>query len=299
MVDFSKRLGKRLPKLITDPVALYDTLDRASDKGELRKAQEAVMKRWYENYINEKDVILKMHTGQGKTLVGLLMLQSKLNADQGPALFLCANRFLVKQTCNQAKQFGLSVCITDGDLPSDFIEGKSILVTTVQKLFNGLTRFGLGNKAKEVGAIVIDDAHACVDSIRKAFIMRLDNKDSAYTGIRDLFANELEKQGVGTFADIQNKKYDAMLPVPYWAWQQRISEVARILSRRLDANAVKFAWPLLRDMLDRCQCVVSGEALEIAPYLPPLHLFKSYNDASCRVFMSATVADDSFLVKSI
>ncbi len=294
MVDFSKRLGKRTPKRITDPVALYDTLDRESDKGPLRPAQEEVLKRWYEGYTDVTDVILKMHTGQGKTLVGLLMLQSKLNAEQGPALYLCANRFLVNQTYEQAKQFGLPVCITDDDLPNDFIDAKSILVTTVHKLFNGLTRFGLGNKAKEVGAIVVDDAHACVDSIRNAFIIRLDKCDSAYTGIRDLFADELEKQGVGTFADIRKRKYDAMLPVPYWAWLDRVGEVADILSGRSDARAVKFAWPLIRDMLDKCQCVISGGALEIVPYLPPLHLFGSYDDATCRVFMSATVADDSF-----
>ncbi len=299
MVDFSKRLGKRIPKRITDPVALYDTLDRESDKGPLRPAQEAVLKHWYEEYANMTDVILKMHTGQGKTLVGLLILQSKLNAGQGPALYLCANRFLVNQTYDQAKQFGLSVCTADSDLPTDFIEGKSILVTTVHKLFNGLTRFGLGNKAKEVGAIVIDDAHACVDSIRNAFVMRLDKEDSAYVTIRDLFADELEKQGVGTFADIQKGKYDAMLPVPYWAWQERIVEVAKILSGRTDATAVKFAWPLLKDMLDKCQCVVSGGALEIAPYLSPLHLFRSYDRSACRIFMSATVADDSFLVKGL
>lgn len=299
MVDFSKQLGKRAPELMTDPVALYETLDRASDKGPLRPAQEAILEHWYKEYTGTKDVILKMHTGKGKTLVGLLILQSKLNANQGPALYLCPDRFLVKQTCDQAKQFGLSVCTDDGDLPMAFIEGKSILVTTVQKLFNGKTQFGLGIKAKEVGAIVIDDAHACVDSIRKAFIISLDKKDSAYTEIRDLFSDELEKQGVGTFADIQNGKYGAMLSVPYWIWQQQIGEVARILSGRSNAKGVKFAWPLLKDILDKCQCVISGRKLEIAPYLPPLHLFKSYDNASCRVFMSATVADDSFLVKGL
>ncbi|HUU15749.1 MAG TPA: DEAD/DEAH box helicase [Sedimentisphaerales bacterium] len=237
MVDFSKRLGKRIPKRIMDPVALYDTLDRDSDKGPLRPAQEAVLKRWYAESANVKDMILKMHTGQGKTLVGLLMLHSKLNEGQGPALYLCANRFLVNQTYEQAEQFGLPVCTTDGDLPNDFIDGKSILVTTVHKLFNGLTRFGLSNKAKEVGAIVIDDAHACVDSIREAFIIRLKKSDSAYTVIRDLFADELEKQGVGTFADIRKHKYDAMLPVPYWAWLDRASEVADIT--RLSINRLE------------------------------------------------------------
>ena len=50
MVDFSKRLGKRMPKRTTDPVELYDTLDRASDKGPLRQPQEAVLNRWYAEY---------------------------------------------------------------------------------------------------------------------------------------------------------------------------------------------------------------------------------------------------------
>ena len=63
MVDFSKRLGKRITERITDPVALYDTLDRASDKGPLRPAQESVLKRWHEEYADVTDVILKMHTG--------------------------------------------------------------------------------------------------------------------------------------------------------------------------------------------------------------------------------------------
>ncbi|MGB9021966.1 MAG: helicase C-terminal domain-containing protein, partial [Candidatus Bathyarchaeia archaeon] len=160
-------------------------------------------------------------------------------------------------------------------------------------------RFGLGNSAQEVGAIVIDDAHACVDAIRGAFVIRLEKDDSAYTSIRDLFADELENQGVGTFADIRNGEYNALLPVPYWAWQDRVREVADILSQRGDSASVRFTWPLLRDVLDKCQCVVSGSALEIAPYLPPLHLFRSYANASCRVFMSATNADDSFLIKGL
>ena len=81
MVDFKKRLtNKDLPKVL-DPVEIYDTLDRASDKGPLRPAQLAVLSEWYESRRNERDVILKLHTGQGKTLVGLLLLQSKLNED--------------------------------------------------------------------------------------------------------------------------------------------------------------------------------------------------------------------------
>ncbi len=92
MVDFKKRLAGKKAKKPTDPVELYDTLDRAHDKGPLRPAQLAVLTEWHGKHQKTRDVIVKLHTGQGKTLIGLLMLQSRLNAGNGPALYLCPNR---------------------------------------------------------------------------------------------------------------------------------------------------------------------------------------------------------------
>lgn len=53
----------------------------------------------------------------------------------------------------------------------------------------------------------------------------------------------MESQGVGTFADIENGKREAILPVPYWSWIGRESEVAGILSANSDRKSIKFAWP--------------------------------------------------------
>ena len=52
-------------------------------------------------------------------------------------------------------------------------------------------------------------------------------------------------------------------------------------------------------MLSGCQCIVSGAAVEIEPYVAPLKTFGSYWKAKHRVFMSATVTDDAFLVKGL
>lgn len=52
-------------------------------------------------------------------------------------------------------------------------------------------------------------------------------------------------------------------------------------------------------MLRDCQCVVSGRELIIAPHRAPLEQFGSYADARHRVFMSATISDDSFLVRGL
>lgn len=299
MVDFKKRLSGTKVIAPTDPVALYDTLDRAHDKGPLRPAQQAVLTEWYTSRLEQRDVIVKLHTGQGKTLIGLLMLQSRLNDGKGPALYLCPDNFLITQTCDQAKQFGIKTCIADPDLPEEFHNGKAILVTSVQKLFNGLTKFGLNRDSIDVGAILMDDAHACSDSIREQCRIRIPKEDAAYQSIRTLFETDLEHQGVGTFADIQNDKRDAFLPIPYWTWIDHESDVARILAAATDRSAVKFAWPVLKNMLAHCQCVVSGEALEIEPHIPPLEAFGSYWKAPHRIFMSATVTDDAFLIRGL
>lgn len=299
MVNFKKRLGGKKVEKPTDPLALYDGLDRAHDKGPLRPAQAAVLTEWYAHHRAAKEVIVKLHTGQGKTLIGLLMLQSQLNDGKGPCVYLCPDNFLIEQTCDQAAQFGIATCRPTNDLPDEFLNSDKILVTSVQKLFNGLTKFRLGSKSIPVGSLLMDDAHACSDDIRANCTIRIEANEPAYADLQRLFASDVEDQGVGTYADICNDKRDAFLPIPYWAWVQKESEVAKTLSNHSARESIKFAWPLLKDLLPYCQCVMSGAAIEIEPYIAPLSKFGSYFDAPHRIFMSATVTDDAFLVKGL
>lgn len=202
-----------------------------------------------------------MHTGQGKTLIGLLILQSKLNEDMGPALYLCPNNHLVDQTVAQAKQFGITCATAMGDLPPEFIENRQILVTTVQKLFNGLTRFKLGAQSLPVGTLVMDDCHACMDAIRDNCVLRIPKAHRSYDPLLALFGADLREQGVGTFAEIREHKFDALLPVPYWSWMDRHQDVAAILARDADTKEIKYEWPLLKDILRDCICIISGESI--------------------------------------
>lgn len=303
MVDFIKRIGSKAAAKVVDPIKLYASLDRASDKGPLRPVQVRVLSEWHAARREDRDVILKLHTGQGKTLVGLLMLQSKLNEGVSPALYLCPNHFLVNQTVEQARQFGIRCVTTADELPEEFTEGRAILVTVVHKLFNGLTKFKLGAKSLPVGSVLIDDAHTCIDAIKDQFVITLRHNEpsesNAYSEILGLFENELRSQGDGSFEDIRRNEYSAYLPVPYWDWWDKTSEVAGILSRYANTDAIKFAWPLLKDSLRHTLCLVSGSQVLILPHLPPLEQFGSYANARHRVFMSATVTDDSFLVKGL
>ena len=101
MVNFRKRLAGKAEIQPVNPLEIYDTLDRAHDKGPLRPSQEAVLREWNARQASTRDVIVKLHTGQGKTLVGLLILQSRLNAGNGPVVYLCPDHFLIAQPASK------------------------------------------------------------------------------------------------------------------------------------------------------------------------------------------------------
>ena len=95
MIDFKKRLSSKEPEKIINPIDLYGTLDRKSETGPLRPAQEYVLNEWFSKRYNDDNLIVKLHTGEGKTLIGLLMLLSKLNNEDGPCLYILFSIFLV------------------------------------------------------------------------------------------------------------------------------------------------------------------------------------------------------------
>lgn len=301
IIDFSKFLGQQGSERKTNPLEIYDSLDRASDKGPLRLIQSEILTDWYLNYRTSKDVIIKLHTGQGKTLIGLLILQSRLNETGKPVLYLCPSRLLADQTCEQAKQFGFKYCQVDKNnhLPQEFLDGKAILITHVQMLFNGLTKFKLRQRSFFVDSIVLDDSHACIDSIQDAFTIKIDRNETLYSELFSLFEGDLSEQGLSKTEEIKQGEFEAFLPVPYWAWSDKISEVIELLVKNKEEDFVVFAWQLIGDIIQDCQCIISGTSIEISPYLNPVDLFGTFAKCPHRVFMSATTNNDAFFIKSL
>lgn len=299
MVDFNKRVTKEKLTAKTDPREIYESLDRATDKGPLRPAQASVLGDWYTSFRDAKDVIIKLPTGEGKTLIGLLALQSRLNQKMAPVVYLCPNNHLVDQTCQQADTFGIKYVKAQNDLSDEFLSGRSILITSVSKLFNGETRFGLKNKSLSVDTVLLDDSHACINIIKDSCKITLDSNTSAYSDLLKLFGPELEKQGLGTYTDILDGDFNSFLPVPYWDWQDKASEVAEILVKNKSLKEIHFTWSIIKDILKDCQCVISGKCLEIVPHITPLSMFGSYYKAKQRIFMSATMLDDSFFINGL
>lgn len=302
-IDFKKKLSTRAIAPKTDPIELYGTLDRKSVAGPLRPAQETVLTEWYTQRRADKDLIIKLHTGEGKTLVGLLLLQSLLNSKEGPCLYICPNKYLVRQVCVEADKFGISYCTFDesAGMPNDFLSGTKILITHVQKVFNGRSVFGTDNGYTKIGSVLLDDSHACIDTIKNAFTISISKSDNpdVYSKILTLFADNMVDQGEGSWLDIQAGDYNTFMPVPYWNWDSKKTEVLKILSVAQDNKQIYYTWPLIRDQIKNYCCYISGTKIEIAPYNVNIGVFGSFSHATHRILMSATTQDDSFFVKGL
>ncbi|MET0463054.1 MAG: DEAD/DEAH box helicase, partial [Chitinophagaceae bacterium] len=300
MVDFNKRRAGKGSEKKTDPLEIYDSLDRKSETGPLRPAQAQILSDWYSQRRDDKDLIIKLHTGQGKTLIGLLILQSRLNEGRGPALYLCPNIYLVHQTFEQANKFGIRCCLveSDGQIPYDFLNGNKILITHIQKVFNGLTKFKLGSQSIQVDTVILDDSHACIDSIKDALSLKIPNASPVYNQFLALFESDLKNQGEGSFLEILNGERTT-LPVPYWSWNEKQSDVLNILSHNKEEDSIKFTWPLIKDNLENCQAFISGQEIEITQYIGTIWQFGTFHNAKQRILMSATTLDDSFFIKGL
>lgn len=307
MVDFKKKLQKAQLSKATEPKEIYATLDRTGAAGPtLRPSQEVVLADWYANHRDDKDVIIKLHTGEGKTLVGLLLLQSKINMSEGPCLYIAPNKQLAHQVIKDADKFGIKYETIPQDnnlLPIDFKSSKKILITYVQKVFNGRTIFGLDRNSADVKTVLLDDSHACIESIRSSFTLRIKRETSLYKGLLNLFNDDLKHQGPGDLLQIENtNRSSALLQVPYWAWLEKLDEVQKLIYNYIaqtEDGGLYFAWPLLQNSLDICSAFVTSAGIEIIPDCSMIQRFNCFTGAKQRVMMSATTQDDSFFIKGL
>lgn len=301
MIDFSKKLKSTKINKKINPIEIYDELDRGSETGPLRPIQKRVLDNWYKTRKHDKDLIIKLHTGAGKTLIGLLMLTSYINDDKGPCLYVCPNIYLYQQVCTEAKKFGIPFCYIKDDniIPEEYFTGKKILITHVQKVFNGLTIFGLNNKSILSNAIILDDSHACMESIKSSCTISIPMQSDIYKEIKNLFVYELKKQGEGSFLELDDEYSSVVMEIPYWDWYDKKSEVIEILKKYKNERYIKYNWELMKDIIHKCNAYISNKKIEIVPNVIPISNYGTFYKSKHRILMSATTQEDTFFIKGL
>ncbi len=299
MINFDQLIGTTDSVDYSDLLKVYESLDRQTSHTELRPSQLEAIKALTKAK-DEQDLILKVSTGAGKTTIALLYLYSQMKAKNEPVVYLCPTTQLVDQVIDEAEKLGIKTTnYRKGEKSpgADALSASSVIVCTYDKLFNGKSTFNRTDVMLRPCAIVLDDAHSGLELIRKSFCLSLD--DQAIQELFKVIGPQCEQFKPSLWADIQNSDPLATMEVPFWIWQSVIKDIISNLLPFRDQGDFIFVWPHISDILHLSRCVISGKGVEIIPDLPPIHKCPAYTEAKHRLFMSATLADDSVLVREI
>lgn len=119
---------------LIDPRDIFNALPtKPSGMNFLRGPQDQVLEKWFSRR-TQRDVVVKLNTGGGKTVVGLLIARSSLAEGKGPVAYLVPDKYLVDQVIAEAGGLGIPV-VSDPKIFA-YSQGSAILVDTFQKLFS-------------------------------------------------------------------------------------------------------------------------------------------------------------------
>jgi hypothetical protein len=300
MVNFRKLVVAPPPQLDSDPLKIFASLDRKASHAGLRHAQETALIALHARRA-ERDLVLKMPTGLGKSAVGLLMLQSHMLSSGRGCVYLCPTVQLVKQVLAEAERLGLRAHEYPANQPHphpDCLGGRALTVCTYDKLFNARSTFERDDVRFTPYAIVCDDAHSGIEEVRDAFTLNIRSNEPC-AALRDVIGNACSTYQRGTWDDIAAQKPRVALDLPYWLWSPLVDAARETLSRFAATDEFKFVWPRLRDRLQWTRVVVAADGIEISPIVVPIEEVAPYKRAEHRILMSATLADDSVLVSML
>lgn len=297
IMDFGRMLAQADSPVAIEPRELYASLPNKVDGyGYLRDVQGQVLTKWHERR-GEQDLVIKVNTGAGKTIDGLVILQSYLNAGEGPALYVAPSKYLAERVREEAARIGV-LTVDDPD-NAKYRSGEAICVINVNKLFNGKSVFR-GDRPTlspaPIGAVVIDDAHAALATARASLSIDIPYKDPAFGELLNLFRPDLEAHSANDLLDVVDQSPSAVLRVPFWSWRSHLEEARAILHKFRNSDGLAFAWPAVKDVLPYCRAVFTGRQLTITPLCSPVAQITNFHEAKHRIYLTATLADDSVLV---
>ena len=306
MVDFSKLRRARQLSVPIDPADVFLRLPKAPGFDDLWSSQADALKQWFSRR-NEQDIVVKLNTGGGKTLVGLLIAQSIINERQGPVLYLCPTVQLQGQVVEQSRRYGIPavpyMASTNQGLSEEFLGAKAVMVATYQALFNGRSKFGVADSmttSVQLQGVILDDAHTAFSNMRDVFSLSVkrDKREALYDELTTLFRVDFAGQGrQGTYDDVVSGQESFILEVPYISWTNRSDEVRQRLAE-VASTDFPFAWPLVRNSFDQCHALISKDEFVLTSFYPIVDLFPSFAECPRRIYMSATVADDSSIIRT-
>lgn len=260
----------------------------------LRPGQRLVLQKYAAEHLQTTDLAIEMPTGEGKTLVALLVADWAL--DQGRSVaYLTGTRQLAERVEEQAAALGLDVvrfAAKDygGAKLDDYHQAEAVGVMNYWVYFNSRP------VPQPADVVIFDDAHLAEQPLSGLKTLRIPNKSGhagdLYDSVCDLVAAHTDAYpGLRAMQDGTAMPGTPPELLSFADWAAIAPTVRDIIeaSPYSEDKEARYVWPAVRDLLTRCGVLIGPSGIEIRPYHPPTGLVPSYSQSKQRIYLSATL----------
>lgn len=299
MVNFSSLMGGSGSGVPVTLEATFQNLDRKTTHVDLRPGQLEVLRELHQS-LDERDMVMRVSTGAGKTIVALVYLYHLMRRDGAPSVYLVPTTQLVEQVLREATNIGVpAYAYAKGEpIPHDeCTRSEAVIVCTYDKLFNGRSTFLRSDVGIEPNAIVLDDVHAGIEVIRSCYSARIEG--DGFKELRAALSSAMRAQAPGVWKGVMDGDDIAIVDIPFWIWLDNLQQIRKVLEKYRGDGELSFSWKHLADRLELVRCTFSGSAVELRLDPCPVNQWRPYGAAKHRLFMSASVNDGSALIREL
>lgn len=278
---------------INSPESMLHDIRSKKIEGPLAR-QADVWREYTDKALNESDVAIRLPTGSGKTLVGIVLGEWRRRKFGERVLYLCPTRQLVNQVAHQAREiYGIDVAEFVGskqdyspESTGAYRRNEKIAISTYSSLFNTSPYF------ESPDIIILDDAHAAENYIASMWSLEIElseNPDvfAPLIGIFEQFAPNVDLSRAKRAIDVDSLGW--VEKIPSQLFYNSIDALKAVLDEKAQESNLRFTWALLRDHLSACHCYISATQILIRPLIPPTFTHAPFEKAKQRIYMSATL----------
>ncbi|APU15225.1 DEAD/DEAH box helicase family protein [Actinoalloteichus fjordicus] len=289
---------------------------------ELRPGQRQMLAAYAAHHLKTPDVAIEMPTGEGKTLLALLIADYAL--DQGMSVaYLTGTRQLAERVQDEAAKLGLEIvrfAAKDygGAKLDDYHQAQAVGVMNYWVYFNSKP------VPQPADLVIFDDAHLAEQPLSGLQTLRIPDKlgparvlyrticdlvvahTDAYAGLqamRDGTARPGTPPELLSFSDwaaIVTASRDVIEASPLVADVGLKDESDKVKAEvKKLRDEIKWVWPKVREHLPYCGVLIGPSGIEIRPYHPPTALNAGYSQAKQRIYLSATLGSMDDLQRRI
>jgi hypothetical protein len=266
-------------------------------KDGLRAAQKHVLDAYLADHTKTEDLAIELPTGEGKTLIGLLL--ADLALDNGKTVaYLAGTKQLAEQVQRQAAPLV--------DLPVHLFfgghyPGSELLAYNDARavgVMNYWVYFNSHPKVAPADVVIFDDAHMAEQPLSDLFTLRITRTNSGGLELYEQLCDLVLQHSDASYPTLKAMR-DGSAPrfsppelIAFHDWSAvSRSAIDMIVSSDYLANQTdaRMVWTALEPNLTRCGVLVGPTQIEIRPYHPPTQHVPGYAAASQRIYLSATI----------